>query len=185
MITIVDYGVGNPDAIVNMLDFIGFDALITDDPLVIRNASHLVLPGVGAFDAAMEGLLSSKLVPPLEDAVFDRKVPLLGVCLGMQLLGRRSEEGVLDGLGWIAANTIKMRPDPAARLRVPFMGWADIHPISAPSLGFTSRTATSCAVKIGLISLLHMSLMKLWFVRYSTITFMAFNFIQRKAIGLE
>ena len=134
MITIVNYGVGNPGAIVNMLDFIGFDSRITDDPSKIRDASHLVLPGVGAFDAAMQQLSSSRLVPSLEHAVLRRKVPLLGVCLGMQLLGRRSEEGVLDGLGWIAADTIRMRPDPAARLKVPFMGWADIHPTSTARL---------------------------------------------------
>ena len=134
MITIVNYGVGNPGAIVNILNFIGFDARITDDPLQIRDASHLVLPGVGAFDAAMQRLSSSRLVPSLEDAVLNRKVPLLGVCLGMQLLGRRSEEGVLDGLGWIAADTVRMRPDPGARLKVPFMGWADIHPASTARL---------------------------------------------------
>jgi glutamine amidotransferase len=134
MITIVNYGVGNPGAIVNMLDFIGFDARISDDPSEIRDASHLVLPGVGAFDAAMERLSTSRLVPSLEDAVFSRKVPLLGVCLGMQLLGRRSEEGVLKGLGWIAADTVRMRPDPAARLKVPVMGWADIHPASTARL---------------------------------------------------
>lgn len=128
MITIVNYGVGNPGAIVNMLDFIGFDARITDSPLEVREASHLVLPGVGAFDAAMQRLSSSGLLPSLENAVMSRKVPLLGVCLGMQLLGRRSEEGALAGLGWIAADTIRMRPNPATRLKVPFMGWADIHP---------------------------------------------------------
>lgn len=128
MITIVNYGVGNPAAIVNMLDFIGFSARITDDVSEVLGASHLVLPGVGAFDAAMERLASSKLTPYLEHAVFDRKIPLLGVCLGMQLLGRSSEEGLLKGLGWIAADTVRMRPSSTMRFKVPFMGWAHVQP---------------------------------------------------------
>jgi glutamine amidotransferase len=126
MITIVNYGVGNPGALVNMLEFIGYDARVTDQAEHILSASHLVLPGVGAFDAAIRRLQDSRLTGPLETAVMDRKTPLLGVCLGMQLLGRRSEEGTLGGLGWIAADTVRMRPDPALRLKVPFMGWADV-----------------------------------------------------------
>ena len=126
MITIIDYGVGNPGALANMLEFVGFDSRITNEPSRIIDASHLVLPGVGAFDAAMIRLRNSQLIPSLEEAVFERKVPLLGVCLGMQLLGRRSEEGSMAGLGWIAGDTTKMRPDPAFKLKVPFMGWANI-----------------------------------------------------------
>ena len=126
MITIVDYGVGNPGALANMFEFIGYDARITDNASQILDAGYLVLPGVGAFDAAMQRLRNSKLVPSLEKAVLNRKVPLLGICLGMQLLGRRSEEGVTDGLGWIAADSVRMRPDPTSNLKVPFMGWAAI-----------------------------------------------------------
>ena len=125
MITIVNYGVGNPAALVNMFEFIGHDARVTDDISSILGASHLVLPGVGAFDTAMRRLRNSQLIPSLEQAVLVRKVPLLGVCLGMQLLGRRSDEGLLEGLGWIDADTVKMRPDPACKLKVPFMGWAE------------------------------------------------------------
>lgn len=126
MITIVNYGVGNPAALVNMFEFIGYNARITDEASNILDASHLVLPGVGAFDAAMHRLQNSRLVPSLEQAVLERKVPLLGICLGMQLLGRRSEEGSVGGLGWVAGDTVKMRPDPATKLKVPFMGWAEV-----------------------------------------------------------
>ncbi|OJU24941.1 MAG: imidazole glycerol phosphate synthase, glutamine amidotransferase subunit [Nitrobacter sp. 62-13] len=134
MITIVNYGVGNPGALVNMFEFIGYDARITDQAEPILDASHLILPGVGAFDAAMQRLKNSRLIPSLEKAIFDRKIPLLGVCLGMQLLGRRSEEGVTEGLGWIAADTVRMRPDPASRLKVPFMGWAYVQRTPAARL---------------------------------------------------
>lgn len=134
MITIVDYGVGNPGALVNMFDFIGYDARITGDASKILEASHLVLPGVGAFDAAMQRLRDSRLIPSLEKAVLVRKTPLLGICLGMQLLGRRSEEGVTNGLGWIDGDTVRMRPDPALKLKVPFMGWAEIEPSATATL---------------------------------------------------
>ena len=78
MITIVNYGVGNPGALVNMFEFIGYDAQITDESSCILNASHLVLPGVGAFDAAMNRLRNSQLIPSLEQAVLERKVPAIG-----------------------------------------------------------------------------------------------------------
>lgn len=126
MITVVNYGVGNLGALVNMFEFIGYDVRIADESSHILDASHLVLPGVGAFDTAMNRLRNSQLIPSLEQAVLLRKVPLLGVCLGMQLLGRRSEEGITNGLGWIAGDTVRMKPDPSSNLRVPFMGWADI-----------------------------------------------------------
>lgn len=129
MITIVDYGVGNPGALVNMLEFIGYEARITNQPSVILKASHLLLPGVGAFDAAMQRLRDSNLIPALESATLVRKTPLLGVCLGMQLLGRGSEEGSSAGLGWIPAASVRMRPDSALKLKVPFMGWADIEAV--------------------------------------------------------
>jgi glutamine amidotransferase len=134
MITIVNYGVGNPAALVNMFEFMGYDARITEEDSRILDASHLVLPGVGAFDAAMNRLRNSQLIPSLQQSVLERKVPLLGVCLGMQLLGRRSEEGLTEGLGWIAGDTVKMRPDPASGLKVPFMGWAEVESLPTASL---------------------------------------------------
>jgi len=128
MIAIVDYGVGNPGALMNMLEFIGYEAFITGEQETILRGSHLLLPGVGAFDTAMRNLRTSALIGSLEKAVFDRGIPLLGICLGMQLLGRRSEEGLAQGLGWLDADCVKMRPRSELRLKVPFMGWAEVEP---------------------------------------------------------
>lgn len=130
MIVVVDYGIGNLGAIVNMLEFLGFDAEVSSSPKTITGASRLILPGVGAFDRAMRSLRSRGLVEPLERAVLERKVPVLGVCLGMQLLGRGSQEGDGEtGLGWIAADTIRL--DEAARqgLKVPHVGWSLVTPV--------------------------------------------------------
>src|SRR5687768_5843887 len=99
MITIVDYGVGNIGALLNMLDYLGIDAQASADPTAVADAEKLLLPGVGAFDKAMSTLRSHSLIEPLSEAVLVRRAPILGVCLGMQLLARRSEEGAEAGLG--------------------------------------------------------------------------------------
>jgi glutamine amidotransferase len=120
---------GNLGAIVNMLEFLGFDAEISAQHETIAAASKLILPGVGAFDRAMRSLRSQGLIEPLERAVLERKTPVLGVCLGMQLLGRGSEEGGGEpGLGWVAADTVRL--DAAARLglKVPHVGWSPVRP---------------------------------------------------------
>jgi glutamine amidotransferase len=134
LIVVVDYGVGNSGAIANMLDYLGFDVAVVADAKGLLDASHLVLPGVGAFDAAMTRLRASGMVPALEQAVFGRGVPILGVCLGMQLLGRRSEEGKSTGLGWLAADSVKLSPPAASRLKVPHIGWSDVIPRNGSKL---------------------------------------------------
>lgn len=96
------------------------DASVTSEPGDVRNATKLVLPGVGAFDNAMQRLRAQGLAAALDDAVMKLGTPLLGVCLGMQLLGERSEEGSLEGLGWIEAVS---RRFPPSDLPVPHMGW--------------------------------------------------------------
>lgn len=132
MITIVNYGMGNLGSMLNMFKRIGVKACIESDPAIIEQAEKLILPGVGAFDAAMNRINSA---PGLRE-VLDRKalvdrVPILGVCLGQQLLTRSSEEGVLPGLGWIAGETIRFpRVD---GLKVPHMGWNVATP-NSPSL---------------------------------------------------
>ncbi len=122
MITIVDYGLGNLGSIKNMLKKIGFDSLITSDLKKIEKANKLILPGVGAFDNGMENLKKFKLIPVLNKAVLENKIPILGICLGMQLMTGQSEEGKLAGLGWIEGETTKFN-FPNGNLKVPHMGW--------------------------------------------------------------
>ncbi len=117
MITVVDYGVGNIGAIINMADYLGIDAEASSDPDKIRNASKLILPGVGAFDKAMLTLQNKGLIDPLNEAALKRQIPVLGICLGMQLLARRSDEGVQAGLGWVAADVLRITLPPESPLR--------------------------------------------------------------------
>lgn len=126
MITIVDYGMGNLGSIRNMLKKIGVEAQISADPEVVARAGKLILPGVGAFDAGMENLARSGLQPVLDERVRDAGVPTLGICLGMQLMTRRSDEGTKPGLGWIDAEALRFEPG-AAALKVPHMGWNRVH----------------------------------------------------------
>jgi imidazole glycerol-phosphate synthase subunit HisH len=121
MITIVDYGVGNVRAIANMLKRIGADSEITNDKQKIRAASRLILPGVGAFDPAMNELKRLDLIEELQHKVIVEKTPLLGICLGMQLLTDGSEEGKEKGLGWIPGFAYRFPKQ--ADLKVPHMRW--------------------------------------------------------------
>lgn len=128
MITVVDYGVGNIGAILNMLDYLGIDVQASGDPDVLERADQLILPGVGAFDKAMFTLRARKLIEPLNRAVLERKVPVLGVCLGMQLLARCSEEGSEAGLGWIDADVRRITLPEGSAFKVPHIGWMEIQP---------------------------------------------------------
>jgi imidazole glycerol-phosphate synthase subunit HisH len=120
MITIIDYGLGNLGSVLNMMKKVNVAAQISGDLEVIANAEKILLPGVGAFDAAMERLTGTPLREVLDKKAKVDKVPVLGICLGMQLLTRGSEEGKLPGLNWIPAFTYKF---PASELKVPHMGW--------------------------------------------------------------
>ena len=123
MITIVNYGMGNLGSVQNMFKRIGVPSEISGDPAIIAKSTRLLLPGVGAFDAAMQKIADSGLLTVLNKKVLEDKVPTLGICLGMQLLTNSSEEGILQGLGWIPAKTVKFKFAPDSKLKVPHMGW--------------------------------------------------------------
>lgn len=124
MIIIIDYGLGNLGSILNMMKKIGAKAAISSDPEVIGQADRLILPGVGAFDRGMEHLNERGLVPVLNRKALSDRVPVLGICLGCQLITKRSEEGTLPGLGWIDAETVRFRFDSVhGHLKIPHMGW--------------------------------------------------------------
>lgn len=124
MIVIVDYGIGNLASVLNMFKKIGTkDVIISGDPNQISKADKILLPGVGAFDKGMTNLENSELIPVLQNKVLNEKVPLLGICLGMQLLTNKSEEGNKNGLGFIDAETIKFKFGSEQNLKIPHMGW--------------------------------------------------------------
>ncbi len=127
MIVIVDYGMGNLGSILNMLRRIGSEARISSKVEDIEKAGKLILPGVGAFDHGMEKICGLGLQPVLNERVIVRKTPVLGICLGMQLLTRKSEEGRLPGLGWLDAETVRFRfSNGFSGMRIPHMGWNTI-----------------------------------------------------------
>ena len=124
MIAIIDYGMGNIASVLNMFKRIGNrDVMLTKDECQILNADKILLPGVGAFDNGMKNLKESGLIPLLNKKALIDKIPVLGICLGMQLLTRRSEEGIEKGLGWIAADTKKFIFNENSELKIPHMGW--------------------------------------------------------------
>ncbi len=129
MISIVDYGVGNLGSIANMLSYIGVESQIISDADSILSAEKLILPGVGAFANAMKELNNRGYIDPLNKAVLEQKTPVMGICLGMQLLCEGSEEGNAQGLGlgWIKGEAKKFDFSGAAeKLRVPHMGWKEV-----------------------------------------------------------
>jgi glutamine amidotransferase len=132
---IVDYGVGNAGAIHNMVRRIDPGVRITADGALLPQARRLILPGVGAFDAAMKNLHERRLIGALQRAVLDRGVPILGICLGMQVLGAGSEEGKLPGLGWLRARARRFDPKRMpSPLRIPHMGWNAVTPARTHAL---------------------------------------------------
>ena len=135
MIVIVDYGAGNVASIRNMLRKAGYESEISGSPEALSAATKLILPGVGHFDHGMQGLAERGLLSPLNRRVLEDRVPVLGICLGVQLFARSSEEGELPGLGWIDADVRRFDPARMAeKLRIPHMGWADVEIVKSHPL---------------------------------------------------
>ena len=124
MIAIIDYNIGNIKAVANMLERLGVRCKITANIDDIEQAEKIILPGNGSFDACMNNLHASGLVPVLEKRVVNGDTPLLGICVGAQMLGTMSEEGSKPGLGWIDMKVLKFPS--VAGLRVPHMGWNQV-----------------------------------------------------------
>lgn len=122
-ITIIDYGTSNLGSMRNMLKKIGVSSTFATTAEDVLKAEKIILPGVGAFDAGMRTLRQSGMIESLHQRVVIDKVPILGVCLGMQLMTRRSEEGKEPGLGWLDAETIRFDSNAYPGMRVPHMGW--------------------------------------------------------------
>lgn len=122
-IMIVNYGLGNLNSIANIIKRNGGESSICDDPGTIHNATKIILPGVGAFDQGMSGLNEGGWIDALNELVLNKKIPVLGICLGMQLMCQSSEEGELPGLGWIKAEVKRFNLPVNSNLKIPHMGW--------------------------------------------------------------
>jgi glutamine amidotransferase len=130
-IIIIDYGMGNLGSLANMLKKIGAPAKISSEIGDLESAEKLILPGVGSFDHGMQNLQELQLIGPLTKKVIRDKIPILGICLGMQLFTQGSEEGNHPGLGWFDAKTVKFRVDDNSSQKIPHMGW-DTLKVSKP-----------------------------------------------------
>lgn len=126
MITIIDYGLGNLVSVQNMLRKLSVPCVITSNSDEIAKAEKLILPGVGAFDNGMRQIKDKGLLDVLNNKVLTEKTPVLGICLGMQLLTKRSEEGAEPGLGWIDGEALKFKFDDTT-LKIPHMGWSYVN----------------------------------------------------------
>jgi glutamine amidotransferase len=124
-IAIVDYGMGNLHSVQRKFSRIGARTTVSSDPDVIGRAEKVVIPGVGHFRRAMENLRQLRLLEALNDARA-RRIPVLGICLGMQLMANRSEEGDIDGLGWLDAEVVRFKVSDTVRFKIPHIGWNEI-----------------------------------------------------------
>lgn len=135
MITILDYGLGNVKAFANVYKKLNISTQIIDRAENLKNVSKLILPGVGAFDFAMKRLEDSGMRQTLNELVLGNRVPVLGICVGMQMLAKSSEEGELPGLGWIDGEVKRFDVTKLlGKTHLPHMGWNNVAPINTSQL---------------------------------------------------
>jgi glutamine amidotransferase len=130
MITIIDYGVGNIFAFQNVYKRLNISTKIAKTSKDLTDAEKLILPGVGSFDYAMAQLNASGMREKLDELVLHKKIPVIGICVGMQMMGNRSDEGILDGLKWINSDILKFDISHIKqRTKLPHMGWNNVIPV--------------------------------------------------------
>jgi|694.fasta_scaffold01447_25 glutamine amidotransferase len=135
MITLIDYGVGNIFAFQNVYKRLNIPTKIASTSADLNDAEKLILPGVGAFDYAMRQLNASGMRQKLDELVLEKKIPIIGICVGMQMMGNRSDEGKEEGLRWIDADILKFDEQLIQqRTKLPHMGWNDVVPINGNPL---------------------------------------------------
>lgn len=135
MITIINYGLGNIQAFANIYKRLNIPITIATSPDDLSDTERIILPGVGAFDWAMTLLNESGMRERLEELISVKGCPVLGICVGMQIMAKRSDEGVLDGLGWIDAEVRRFDESSfTQKTRLPHMGWNDVKPVSGECL---------------------------------------------------
>ena len=129
MITLVDYGVGNIKSFINVYNRLNIPIKIAKNYSDLKDAQRIILPGVGHFDHAMSELIKSGMRDELDELVMLKKIPVIGICVGMQIMGNHSEEGTLEGLKWIDASVKKLDESKINQItRLPHMGWNDVYP---------------------------------------------------------
>jgi len=135
MITIIDYGLGNISAFLNVYRRLNIEARTARTAEQLAGSTKLILPGVGHFDHAMEQLEEAGMRPELDQMVLENKVPVIGICVGMQMLAGSSDEGTRPGLGWVDGRVRSFSGwEPAAALPMPHMGWNDVQPVAESPL---------------------------------------------------
>ena len=125
-VVIVDYGMGNINSVKKQLERTSVHVTVSSEISVIHGADKLILPGVGHFKKAMDNLIELGLIDVLNQKVITKKTPVLGICLGMQLMANKSEEGNATGLGWIEGEVIRMKVNDSLRYKIPHVGWNSI-----------------------------------------------------------
>ena len=137
LVAIVDYGTGNVHSVGRMLTSLGVQWVHTRESQILRSATHLMMPGVGHCSQAMRSLNETGTGEILRSLVFDSRIPVLGICLGMQLMTRSSEEGSTRCLGWFDADTVRIRPADCKTFKVPNIGWHAVRRVSPLAKAFS------------------------------------------------